>query len=201
MTNFPSSIQNLINEFSKLPGLGPKSAERLVFYLIERPDEELKNFGQCLQQLKQKVTFCSICQNVTETNPCPICKNPKRNQTVICVVAKPQDVIALEKTNVYGGVYQILGGALNPLTGVKLENLKITPLLNRIKNNNIVEVILGLNPDIEGETTALSLVKTIKKINPKIKITRLARGLPMGSDLEYADEVTLSSALRGRREV
>jgi recombination protein RecR len=207
MTKFPSSIQNLINEFNKLPGIGPKTAEKLVLYLLKQPKEELARFAEALINVKSKLTVCSECQNIAEKNPCDICANPKRDRTFLCVVAEPQDMIIIESTGDYNGLYHILDGTLNTLEGIMPDQLKIKELVNRLKNpprppfvkGAIKEVILALNPDMEGETTILYLTKILKPYN--IKITRLARGLPMGSDLEYADEATLSNALKGRREI
>ncbi|MEK7653122.1 MAG: recombination mediator RecR [Patescibacteria group bacterium] len=197
---YPSSIQNLINQFAKLPSVGPKTAERLVFYLLKQPESELHQFGEAIENIKGKIKICSRCFNFSENDPCPICADPRRDQKMICLVAKPQDVIALEKTGIYQGVYHVLGGNINPLENIAPENIKINELVGRIKNNGVTEIILALNPDIEGETTALYLVKLLKQF-PNLKITRLARGLPMGADLEYADEVTLENAINGRREV
>jgi recombination protein RecR len=226
MSKFPSSIQNLINEFNKLPGIGPKTAEKLVLYLLKQPKEELARFAEALINVKSKLTVCAECQNIAEKNPCAICADSKRDRDSLCVVAEPQDMIIIESTGDYKGLYHILGGTLNTLEGIMPDQLKIKELENRIKNppvqkekesplppfnkgatnppahllkGAIKEVILALNPDMEGETTILYLTKILKPY--KIKITRLARGLPMGSDLEYADEATLSNALKGRREI
>ncbi len=191
----------MIDQFSRLPGIGPKTAERLVFFLLEQPDTVIFDFNNALNNLKINVVRCDICRNIAAKNPCEICSDFGRDKSQICVVAKSQDIAAIEKTNAYKGLYHVLGGMLNPIQGVRMDNLNVKNLGERMKEGNIREIILALNPDIEGETTALALIKFIRNISPKIKITRLARGLPMGSDLEYADEVTLSSALSGRREV
>lgn len=197
---FPNAIQNLINQFSKLPGIGPKTAERFVFYLLKRPREEVAGFISALRTINEQVIRqCPTCQNFMESNYCPICSNPRRDQTVICVVAEPQNVMIIEKTGDFNGLYHILGGVLNPSEGTTPDQLKIKELIERLKKNNIKEIILALNPDIPGESTSLFLANLLK--HHQIKITRLARGLPMGSELEYADEVTLSNALRGRREM
>lgn len=198
-TEYPEAIKKLIKEFTNLPGIGEKTAERLVFYLLDQSKQSLLNFSQALSNLKEKIVRCSQCQNFSDANLCLICQDKKRNPGVICVVAKPQDVVAIEKTNEYQGVYHVLGGVLNPLEGITPEQLKIKELISRLKKDKIREIILALNPDLEGESTILYLVKLLKPY--KIKITRLAKGLPMGSDLEYADEVTLSNALKGRREI
>ncbi|MFA6215231.1 MAG: recombination mediator RecR [Patescibacteria group bacterium] len=200
MATYPAAIKNIIDQFAKLPGIGPKTAERLVFYLLAQPKEELAKFGLALQNLKDKVTVCRICQNFTEFNPCLICRDQRRNQKVICVVAQPQDLVALEKVNEYQGVYHVLGGVIDPLSGTTPDQLKVRELFERVKKDGITEIILALNSDMPGETTILYLTKLFKQFK-HIKITRLAQGLPIGSDLEYADEVTLSSALKGRREV
>lgn len=199
MSRFPQPIQNLINGFTRFPGIGPKTATRFVFHLLSRPEEELKNLAQSIASLKAKITHCKVCQNFSLGSPCEICQDLKRNKSLVCVVSRPQDLEALEKTNEYPGVYHILGGTISPLQGIGPEHLKIQELINRVKKDNIQEIILALNPDMNGETTSLYLTKLLKPFN--IKITRLARGLPVGSELEYADEVTLSSALKGRKEV
>jgi len=217
MTKFPSSIQNLIDQFNKLPGIGQKTAEKLVFYLLKQPKTELAAFAEALAHVKDKITYCAICQNIAEKSPCPICADTKRDSSTICVVALPQDMIAIESTGDYQGKYHVLGGNLNTLDGITPEQLKIKELVGRLasgplnKEGEITpftkggsggipkEIILGLSPDLEGETTILYLTKILKPY--KMKITRLARGLPMGSDLEYADEATLSNALKGRREI
>ncbi|MDO8669319.1 MAG: recombination mediator RecR [Candidatus Buchananbacteria bacterium] len=197
---YPLIIQNLIDQFSKLPSIGPKSAERLVFHLLYQPQNELHEFSQAIDHLKINVRQCQICFNFSESDPCYICSNPKRNKTIICVVAKPQDMAIIEKTGSFEGVYHILGGNINPLENISPQNIKIKELLIRIKNNGVKEIILALNPDMSGETTSLYLSKLIKQF-PDIKITRLARGLPMGADLEYADEITLENALKDRKEL
>jgi len=197
---YPSIIQNLIDQFAKLPSIGPKSAERLVFHLLYRPQNELHEFSQAIDYLKGSVKQCQICFNFSESNPCYICNNIKRNKTIICVVAKPQDMAILEKTGSFDGTYHILGGNINPLENISPQQIKIKELVERIKNNGVKEIILALNPDMAGETTSIYLTKLIKQF-PNIKITRLARGLPMGADLEYADEITLENALKDRREL
>lgn len=196
---YPKSIQNLIDQFSRLPGIGPKTAQRLVFSLLSKPRSRLEDFRNAFEEVKKTVTVCQSCCNYSETSPCEICADSKRDATLICVVAKPQDVITLEKVGEYNGRYHVLGGVLNPIDGVTPEKLRIRELESRIKQNGVGEVILALNPDIEGESTTLYIKKILQPMN--IKVSRLARGLPMGADLEYADEVTLSNALKGRREV
>lgn len=200
MVQYPQPIQDLIDHFSRLPGIGPKTAERLVFYLLKQPKENLNQFGEVLKQLKDKITICSQCQNFSQTNPCSICQDKKRNSKVICVVSSSRDLVALEKTNEYQGVYHILGGVIDPIEGITPDQLKIKELVERIKKDGVHEIILAINSDMPGETTILYLTKLLKQFN-NIKITRLAQGLPSNSDLEYSDEVTLTSALKGRREV
>lgn len=193
---FPQSIQNLINHFSQLPTVGPKTAERYVFYLLKQNPEELQKFAQTIAELKEKTTVCQICFAIAEANPCLICADQKRNQSIICVVADTRDMLTIEATKQYNGVYHILGGTINAIENIKPEQLNIKQLINRVKQNGIKEIILALNPDLEGETTAMYLAKLLKPY--KIKITRIAKGLPMGADLEYADEITLANALKYR---
>jgi len=200
VTSYPPSIKALVDQFAQLPGIGPKTAERLVFYLLRQSKDDLARFGVILKQLKDNITICQQCQNFAETNPCAICQDKKRNPGVICVVAKPQDLLSLEKINEYQGVYHVLGGTIDPLEGITPDQLKIKELVERIKKDGVREIILALNSDMPGETTILYLTKLLKQ-SKNIKVTRLAQGLPSGSDLEYSDEVTLGSALKGRKEV
>jgi len=197
---YPKAIQNLINQFARLPSIGPKSAERLVFHMLYRPQIELHEFGQAIDHLKESIKQCHICFNFSETDPCHICSDHQRDKSMICVVSKPQEVAIIEKTNSYNGLYHILGGSINPLENISPQNIKIQELVSKIKSGNLKEIILALNPDMAGETTSLYLTKLIKQF-PDIKVTRLARGLPMGADLEYADEVTLENALKDRKEI
>lgn len=199
MPKFPEPIQNLINEFNKLPGIGPKTSERFVFYLLKQPKEEIVKLTHVLENLKNKITYCSVCQNISEQNPCPICSDSKRDKKTICIVSESHDLASIENTGEFKGLYHVLGGTLSPLEGITPDKLAIKQLLQRIKKDKVKEIIVALNPDLEGESTTLYLTKTLKPFN--IKITRLARGLPMGSDLEYADEVTLSNALKGRMQI
>jgi len=196
---FPLAIQNLINQFSKLPTVGPKTAERYVFYLLKQPAEELQKFAQFIAELKEKTTVCSDCLAISETDPCFVCGDKERNKEIICVVASTQDMLTIEATHQYQGLYHILGGTINTINDIRPEHLKIKPLIERMEKKQVKEIILALNPDLEGETTALYLVKLIKPLN--LKITRLARGLPSGADLEYADEITLANALKYRNEL
>ena len=186
-----------------MPGVGPKTALRFVFYLLKQPKEEVAKFAAALGAVGNDISTCQICQNFSEKNPCPICADPRRDHGTICVIAGHQDLPVIENTGDHHGTYHVLGGVLDPLHGVTPDQLKIKELVARIKNGNgaIKEIILALNPDLEGETTMLYLTKLIKSFGKPIKITRLARGLPMGSDLEYADEVTVSDALKGRKEI
>lgn len=197
---YPKIIQNLINELAKLPSIGPKTAERLVFHLLKQPEKELHFLGEAIENIKGKIKICRQCFNFSETSPCSICADHRRDPRLVCVVAKPQDIAALEKTHSFSGVYHLLGGNIDPLENIQPTDIKIQELINRIKNNGIQEIILALNPDLPGETTTLYLIKILKQFK-NMKITRLARGLPMGADLEYADEVTLTDALKGRKEI
>ena len=203
MPRFPLVIQNLTDSFSRLPGVGPKTALRFVFYLLRQKQEDNIKFAKAIEMLGSSIATCQICQNFSEKNPCAICSDRNRDQSVICVVAEHQDLPVIENTGEYRGAYHILGGVLDPLHGITPDQLKIKELIYRVQNNNIKEIVLALNPDLEGETTILYLTKLIKSFdkNSIIKITRLARGLPIGCDLEYADEVTVLDALKGRKEL
>ncbi len=194
----PKSVRDVIEELSRLPGIGPKSAQRLAIHLLHSPESRVKPLGQALLGLKENVVFCEECWNIAERTPCGICDNPGRDRSVICVVEQFLDVVALEKTSEFNGVYHVLHGALSPIDGIGPDQLKIDDLLRRIKNKNLSEIILATNPSLEGEATALYLQKQLADFSGKI--TRIARGLPIGGDLEYADEVTLSRALTGRGE-
>ena len=195
MKYLSESVERAIHELSKLPGIGRKSAQRHVFYLLKTSSEQVEMLAQALLDLKTKVRQCSVCFNITERDPCPICSNPSRNHAMICVVEEANDIIALERTGEFAGMYHVLGGVLSPLDGIGPEDLRIKELLTRL-NDEIKEVIIATNPNTEGEATAIYLAKLIKPLN--IKLTRIARGVPVGADLEYADEVTLSRALAGR---
>ncbi len=185
-----------IEELSKLPGIGKKTAQRLALHILKSNMESVENLVKSIQDLKTRLGFCKRCFNLSEEELCDICKNPKRDQSVICVVEEASDVIAIEKTNEYFGLYHILGGVLSPLSGVGADSLKIKELIKRFETEEINEVILALNPDTEGETTALYLAKLIKPLG--IKVSRIARGLPIGGDLEFADEATIGRAVLGR---
>ncbi len=193
---YPSSIQNLINEFNKLPCIGSKTSQRFVFYLLKQPKSEIVNLSNSLEHLKDSIKICAMCGCFTETSPCPICANEQRDRNILCVIAETTEMAVIESTGEYKGRYHILGGTLNTLDGITPDMLNIKSLVERVKNNNFQEIILAFDPNIEGESTVMYLKKILEP--SKIKITRLARGLPMGSDIEYADEITLSNALKGR---
>ncbi len=195
----PPSVTQLIETFAELPGIGPKTASRLAFYLLRGKSELALSLAESLQGLVNHTRFCSICYNVTEADPCPICADPARDQRVICVIEEPMDVLSLERTESYHGVYHVLHGALSPLEGIFAEDLRITELEKRVREGDIAEVILATNPTSEGDYTAAYLVQRLKPLS--VRVTRLGRGLPVGGDLEYADAVTLSRALESRQEL
>lgn len=192
-------VVRLIEEFYKLPGIGPKSAQRLAYYLLRMPASEAQALAAAILEVKEKITFCSICQNVTEVDPCRVCSSGQRDRTVICVVEEPLDILAIERTHAYRGLYHVLHGAISPMDGIGPEDLKIEELLQRLRSNEVREVIVASNPNLEGEATAMYLGRLLRPLG--LKVTRLARGLPMGGDLEYADDVTLTRALEGRQEM
>ncbi len=200
MSNFlPKSVRTLIEELSKLPGIGPKSAQRLAIHLLHSPSSRVTPLGEAILGLKENVMFCKICWNIAESDPCWVCSDGTRDQSIVCVVENVLDVVALEKTGEFKGAYHVLHGALSPIDGVGPEQLKITELFDRITLGGVVkEVILATNPSLEGEATALYVQKHLREMG--VKITRIARGLPVGADLEYADEITLTKALQGRGE-
>ncbi len=191
------SVERLIEELSKMPGIGRKTAQRITFYILKENKEEAQGLAQAILDVKEKVKYCSICFNITEADPCWICLDEKRDKSCICVVEEANDVLALEKTSEYKGLYHVLGGALSPLDGIGPDNLRIKELLTRLKDD-VKEVILATNPNVEGEATAIYLSKLIKPLG--VKVTRIARGLPVGGDLEFADQVTLTKAIEGRME-
>lgn len=198
MANLPKPVQNLIEAFERLPGIGPKTAQRLTYYLLHVPKEEAKLLSVAVSELKEKTVLCSTCFNVAETDPCSICGSSERDKSMICVVEEPLDVLALEKSGSYDGLYHVLHGAISPMNNIGPEELHIRELLPRLKDGTVKELILATNPNMEGEATAMYIQRLIKPLG--LKITRIARGLPVGGDLEYADEVTLSRALEGRKE-
>jgi len=191
-------VAKLIEEFHKLPGIGPKSAQRLAYHVMRASADEAQALAQAITDVKERIVYCSSCQNLTDSDPCTICRSEKRDHATICVVEEPLDVLALERTRSYHGVYHVLHGALSPLNGVSAEDLKIRELLTRL-DGSVQEVILATNPNLEGDATAMWLDGRIKPLN--VRVSRLARGLAMGADLEYADEVTLTRALEGRQPV
>lgn len=194
---YTKPLAQLIEFFQKFPGVGPKSAQRMAFHLLKMPLGEVQRFAQILVDAKQNIHYCSTCFNMSASDPCEICTDTRRDNSVICVVAETKDLIAIEKTREYKGLYHVLQGTLSPLDGIGVEDIRIKELITRVADENIKEVILALSPSVEGEATSLYLTKLIKPFN--IKISRIAFGLPVGSDLEYADEITLAKAIEGRR--
>ena len=194
----PDPLIRLIEELQRLPGIGPKGAQRLAFHILKTPREQVERLADALRDVKEQVTYCSVCNNITDADPCTYCSNTERNHHVICVVEEPQNVGAVERTREFKGVYHVLMGALSPLQGIGPDDLKIKGLLSRI-GDGVTEVILATNPNVEGEATAIYLARLLKPLG--VKVTRIAMGVPVGSDLEYADEVTMNKAMEGRREV
>jgi len=191
-------VARLVEAFNKLPGIGPKSAQRLTYYLLQRPDEEARTLAEAILALKEKISLCSVCFNITDCDPCVICRDKERDHSKICVVEKPSDIPPLERTGKYRGVYHVLHGAISPAHGIGPEDLKIKELLARLQEGLVDEVILATNADLDGEATAMYLRRMLMSLG--IRVSRLARGLPFGADLEYADDVTLSQAIEGRQE-
>ena len=191
-------IQKLIQELNKLPGIGPKSAQRLAYYLLRAPEEQARLLAEAILSVKQQIILCSTCFNVTDSDPCRICRSAERDRSKICIVEQPQDILALEHTKIYKGLYHVLHGAISPTEGIGAEDIRIKELLERLRNNQVEEVILATNTNLEGEQTALYLNHLISPLG--IRVTRLARGLPFGTELEYADDVTLTRAFEGRQE-
>jgi recombination protein RecR len=196
---YPEPISKLIDSFMKLPGIGPKTAVRLAFFVLNMKEDTVLDFAKALVNAKRNLTYCSSCGHITDKDPCYICEDERRDRTTICVVQDPKDVIAMEKMKEYNGLYHVLHGAISPMDGIGPEDIKIPELLKRLQDDTVQEVILATNPNIEGEATAMYISRLLKPTG--IKITRIAHGLPVGGDLEYADEVTLSKALEGRREL
>lgn len=194
---YTKPLAQLIEFFQKFPGIGPKSAQRMAFHLLKMPLGEVKRFSQILVEAKENIHYCSICFNMSASNPCEICSDTRRDKSVICVVAETKDLIAIEKTREYKGLYHVLQGTLSPLDGIGVEDIRIKELLVRAADENIKEVILALSPSVEGEATSMYITKLLKPFN--IKISRIAFGIPVGSDLEFADEITLAKAIEGRR--
>lgn len=199
MEGFTRPIALLIEEFSKLPGVGKKTAQRLAFHVINMSQGDVENLSKAIINAKREIRYCSICCNITDSNPCAICSNKSRMEEIICVVEDPRDVASLERVKEFNGKYHVLHGAISPMEGIGPESLKIKELISRLSNQNVKEVILATNPNIEGEATAMYIARLIKPMG--IKVTRIAHGLPVGGDLEYADEITISKALEGRREL
>jgi recombination protein RecR len=199
MSDYAEPIEKLIDEFRKLPGIGPKSAQRLAYSVLRRPKEDAERLSRAVLEVKEKIHYCSRCNNFSDKDPCNYCSNPTRSNETICIVEEPQDILAIEKTREYRGQYHVLHGVLSPINGVGPENLKLNNLLERLKNESVREVILATNPDVEGEATAIYLAKLLKPLG--IKISRIALGVPVGSYLEFADEVTMSKALEHRHEL
>jgi len=199
MAYYPEPVARLIEALQRLPGIGPKTAQRLAFFLLKRPSDEVATLAESITQLKARIVNCRVCFNVTEGDPCRICSDPARNTRALCVVEEPNDLLAIERTGEFRGRYHVLLGALSPLDGIGPEDLKVRELLSRLEQEPVDEIILATNPSVEGEATAIFLGKLLKPFSTRI--TRIARGLPVGGDLEYADEVTLSKAFEGRREM
>ncbi len=196
----PKAVQNLIESFEKLPSIGPKSAQRLTFYLLHVPQAELEHFAQALNNLKKGTLMCSICLSIDETDPCSICSDTTRDSATICVVEQPLDVFALEKAGKYKGVYHVLHGRIDPLNNLGPDEIYIRQLLERVKKGGIKEIILATNPTMEGEATAMYITKQLGAMSKELRVTRIGRGLPVGADIEYADEITLQRALEGRSD-
>lgn len=194
----PKAIQNLIESFEKLPGVGPKTAQRLTFYLLHVPQSELDKFASSLHSLREDTILCSVCNMIDQTNPCSICSDTQRDHSIICVVEDPLDVLALEKGKGYKGVYHVLHGKIDPLNNIGPDEIYISGLLKRAKEDTVKEVIIATNPTMEGEATAMYIAKQLKTLLPELKVSRIGRGLPIGADLEYADDVTLQRAMDGR---
>jgi len=199
MLYFPAALQDLADQFARLPGIGGKTAQRLAFHVLSLPMEEAQNFADAIIAAKSTVHTCSVCQNLTDREICPICDDDLRDKSVICVVAEPRDVIAMERSREFSGVYHVLHGVISPLNHVTQDDIKIRELLMRVSSGDIREVIMATNPDTEGEATAMYISRLLRPM--EVKVTRLAYGVPVGSQLEYADEVTLSRALEGRQEI
>ena len=199
MNYFPAALQDLADQFARLPGIGGKTAQRLAFYVLSLPEVEAQRFADAIMAAKREVHTCPVCQNLTDRELCPICSDEMRDKSVICVVAEPRDVIAMERSREFGGVYHVLHGVISPLNHVTQDDLRIKELLMRVGSGQVREVIMATNPDTEGEATAMYISRLLRPM--EVKVTRLAYGVPVGSQLEYADEVTLSRALEGRQEM
>lgn len=196
---YPKSIAALIEHFQKFPSVGPKSAQRMAFYLLRMPESEIQKFAQAMIDAKTNTKTCEVCFNLSSTSPCEICQSTKRDRSLICVVSETKDLIAIEKTNEYKGLYHVLQGLISPMDGIGADDIRIKELLSRLTNEEVQEIILALPPSVEGEATSLYITKLVKPFG--IKISRIAFGLPVGADLEYADEITIAKAIEGRREI
>lgn len=196
---YAEPIARLVAELNRLPGVGPKTAQRLAFHLLHRPADEVRRLAEAMVQARERIRYCSVCSDLTDEDPCRICRDERRDREVLCVVEEPKDVVAMEKTRQYRGLYHVLQGAISPMDGIGPDDLRIRELLDRVQGGHVREVIVATNPDVEGEATALYLGRLLKPLG--LRVTRIARGLPMGGDLDYADEVTLGKALEGRREL
>ena len=199
MQYFPAALQNLADQFARLPGIGGKTAQRLAFYVLGLPMDEAQEFADAIMEAKATVHTCPICQNLTDRQVCPICDDDTRDPSVICVVAEPKDVIAMERSREFSGVYHVLHGVISPLNHVTQDDIKIKELLNRVASGEVKEIIMATNPDTEGEATAMYISRILRPL--EVKVTRLAYGVPVGGDIEYADEVTLFRAIEGRRDL
>jgi len=197
--HYPEPIAKLIDSFSRLPGIGPKTAGRLAFHVLRMKEEDVLEFAKALISVKRNLHYCSVCFNITDTDPCRICQDKSRDGSIICVVQEPKDVVAIERMKDYSGYYHVLHGAISPMEGIGPDEIKVTELLKRLGDEQVQELILATNPNIEGEATAMYISRLVRNFG--IRVTRIAHGLPVGGDLEYADEVTLSKALEGRREI
>ena len=196
---YEGALQDLVEEFGKLPGIGPKSAQRLAFHILQTDSQDVNALAQALTDVKKRVRFCEICGNVSEEAECTVCQDPRRDRSMICVVEEPKDVVAIERTREYRGLYHVLGGAIDPMAGVRPDNLRIKELMTRLQDGEVKETVIATDPNLEGEATATYLVRLLGSLG--VTVTRLASGLPVGGDLEYADEVTLMRALEGRRSM
>ena len=196
---YPKAIAALIEQFQKFPSVGPKSAQRMAFYLLRMPTADVENFAKAIIEAKHNTQTCDVCFNLSSTSPCEICSSSQRDRSVICVVSETKDLIAIEKTNEYKGLYHVLQGLISPIDGIGAEDIRIKELLNRLTNEEVKEIILALSPSVEGEATSLYLTRLIKPFG--IKVSRIAFGLPVGADLEYADEMTIAKAIEGRHEI
>jgi len=196
---YPRSIAKLVGELNKLPGIGPKTAQRLAFHILNGPLEEAERLARAILDARKNIKYCSICSNLTDSDPCRICSNPNRDKSIICVVEDPRDVVAIERTREFRGLYHVLRGVISPMDGIGPDDLTINVLLDRLQDDEVKELIIATNPSIEGEATAMYISRLAKPLG--VKVTRIAHGIPVGGDLEYADEITLARAFEGRREI